>query len=114
MVAGFMAWNRTGKIRKVAENMLAGRANFTSVSGRAEATNLPDDSVDLVTAGQTFHWFDWPRSREEFLRILRDDDYEPALAALQAAFKAHAKNDQVHFLYTTHVHTGWLAQVNSG
>lgn len=28
-----------------------------SVAGRAEATTLPDASVDLVTAAQAFHWF---------------------------------------------------------
>jgi len=26
--------------------------------GTAEATNLPDASVDLVTCFQSFHWFD--------------------------------------------------------
>ena len=30
-------------------------------------------SVDLVTAGQAFHWFDVARTRAEFARILRPD-----------------------------------------
>jgi SAM-dependent methyltransferase len=41
------------------------------VAGTAEATSLPSDGVDLVTAGQAFHWFDAARARREFARILR-------------------------------------------
>lgn len=41
------------------------------LDGRAEATGLPDCSVDLVTIGQAMHWFDLPRARAEFVRILR-------------------------------------------
>ncbi|MDB5296863.1 MAG: Methyltransferase [Phycisphaerales bacterium] len=44
---------------------------FYSVQGSAEATTLPDASVDLVAAGQAFHWFDPPAARREFARILR-------------------------------------------
>lgn len=44
---------------------------FTSVNATAEATTLPDASVDLVAAGQAFHWFDPVAARAEFVRILR-------------------------------------------
>lgn len=44
---------------------------FTAVEGSAEATGLPDASVDFVTVGQAFHWFDIPSTRAEFARILR-------------------------------------------
>lgn len=44
---------------------------FTSVAATAEATTLLDDSVDFVTAGQAFHWFDLQLARREFDRILR-------------------------------------------
>jgi SAM-dependent methyltransferase len=43
---------------------------FRTVAGSAEATGLPDGSVDLVTAGQAFHWFDKDRMRAECRRIL--------------------------------------------
>ena len=46
-------------------------ARFHSVNGTAEATTLPDASVDLVVAGQAFHWFDRPPAKAEFRRILR-------------------------------------------
>ncbi len=59
------------EMRAAGERLLAGYAGFTSVDGAAEATTLGDASVDLVTAGQAFHWFDRPRARAEFARILR-------------------------------------------
>ena len=37
----------------------------------AEETGLPDASVDLVTAGQAFHWFDKERAVPEMARIVR-------------------------------------------
>src|SRR5258706_9853328 len=55
----------------VAEADLGPSRRFHSVDGRAEATGLGAGSVDLVTAGQAFHWFKVPESRAEFLRILR-------------------------------------------
>ncbi len=41
------------------------------VQGSAEATTLPDASVDLIAVGRAMHWFDWPRAHQEFARILR-------------------------------------------
>jgi SAM-dependent methyltransferase len=59
------------EMRRAGERLLAGRGRFESVTGTAEATTLPQGSVDLITAGQAFHWFDRTRAREEFARILR-------------------------------------------
>jgi ubiquinone/menaquinone biosynthesis C-methylase UbiE len=39
--------------------------------GSAESTNLPTSSVDFITAGQAFHWFDRQKARREFSRILK-------------------------------------------
>jgi SAM-dependent methyltransferase len=58
-------------MRAAAEEQLACQARFRSVAGSAEATTLPDRSVDLVAAGQAFHWFDRDAARVEFARILR-------------------------------------------
>jgi SAM-dependent methyltransferase len=58
-------------MRGEAERRLGGVAGFASVDARAEATTLAGASVDLVTAAQAFHWFDRPRARAEFARILR-------------------------------------------
>jgi SAM-dependent methyltransferase len=59
------------EMREAGERLLASYTNFKSVDGRAEATTLDDKSVDFVTAGQAFHWFDPPHARREFMRILR-------------------------------------------
>ncbi len=40
-------------------------------SGQAEATGLPEASVDVVTMFQAFHWCDGARALVEFARILR-------------------------------------------
>lgn len=45
------------------------------VQGQAEATTLPDTSVDLIAVGRAMHWFDWPRAQREFARILRPDGW---------------------------------------
>ena len=58
-------------MRRAAEERFAGRPGFVSVDGVAEATTLPEGSVDLVTVAQAFHWFDRARARGEFARILR-------------------------------------------
>jgi SAM-dependent methyltransferase len=62
-------------MREAGERLLKNYANFTSVDGTAEATTLPDRSVDLITAGQAFHWFDRERARPEFARILKPDGW---------------------------------------
>lgn len=62
-------------MRYAAERLLAGRARFHSVDGRAEATTLPGCSVDFVTAAQAFHWFEPEQARGEFRRILRPDGW---------------------------------------
>ncbi len=59
------------KMRAAAEEALGERPLFRSVEGSAEATTLPPKSVDLVAAGQAFHWFDREAARVEFARILR-------------------------------------------
>lgn len=59
------------EMREAGERLLGEFPNFVSVEGTAEATNLADASVDFVTAGQAFHWFDVERARREFRRILR-------------------------------------------
>jgi ubiquinone/menaquinone biosynthesis C-methylase UbiE len=59
------------EMREAAERWLAGYPGFKSVTGTAEDTTLADQSVDLVTAAQAAHWFDLPKARQEFARILK-------------------------------------------
>jgi SAM-dependent methyltransferase len=58
-------------MRGAAETRFAGETRFHSIAARAESTTLPDASVDAITAGQAFHWFDRHQTRREFARILR-------------------------------------------
>jgi SAM-dependent methyltransferase len=71
--AGGEVWavEPNGPMREAAERDLESVPGFHSVNGRAEATTLADESVDLVTAAQAAHWFDIPRARVECRRILR-------------------------------------------
>ncbi len=59
------------EMREAAERLLANDPNFTSVAGTAEETTLPARTVDFATAAQAAHWFDLPRARREFARILK-------------------------------------------
>lgn len=58
-------------MRAAAERWLLAYKNFDAIDGKADATGLPDASVDLVTVAQAFHWFDEETTRREFARILR-------------------------------------------
>ena len=62
-------------MRVAAENLLRGYSQFQSVNGSAEATTLPQSSVNLITAGQAFHWFDAKAARDEFVRILKPEGF---------------------------------------
>lgn len=59
------------EMRRAAEERLSANPRFVSVAAPAEATTLPDRSVDMITAAQSFHWFDAAAARREFQRILK-------------------------------------------
>jgi SAM-dependent methyltransferase len=59
------------EMRAAGEHLLQGEPRFHSLDARAEATTLPANSVDFVTAGQAFHWFEPAAARAEFQRILK-------------------------------------------
>lgn len=60
------------EMREAANRLLGSYSNFEgAIDGTAEATSLPDHSVDFVTAAQAAHWFNLPEARREFVRILQ-------------------------------------------
>ncbi|HYN86702.1 MAG TPA: class I SAM-dependent methyltransferase [Pyrinomonadaceae bacterium] len=89
------------EMREAGEAFLRSHPNFVSVAGSAEATTLDAESVDFVTAGQAFHWFDVEGSRREFKRIMRGGafcalvwnerrrDSTPFLAAYESLLRRH-------------------------
>jgi len=62
-------------MREAAEKILQDYPNFTSFEGSAESTGLEDNIIDLVIAGQAFHWFDVEEAKKEFKRILKPNGY---------------------------------------
>ncbi|HEY5885091.1 MAG TPA: class I SAM-dependent methyltransferase [Pyrinomonadaceae bacterium] len=62
-------------MRAYAEKMLKAYERFVSVDGSAEATNLPENSVDIVVAAQAFHWFQIEKTKPEFRRILKPNGW---------------------------------------
>ena len=99
------------EMRGAAERLLGGRPNFRSVDGTAEATTLPDASVDCVVAAQAFHWFDPAKTRGEFRRILRPDGWVVLLwntrlvtAPFARAYEALLQTCSGDYARVTHEH----------
>jgi SAM-dependent methyltransferase len=77
----------------------------STVQTGAEDTGLDPESADLVTAAQSFHWFDKDRALPEMARILkpsggvalfwnvRDVDRSPFLADYDALLARHAASE---------------------
>ncbi|MQC26288.1 MAG: class I SAM-dependent methyltransferase [Chloroflexi bacterium] len=59
------------EMRLAAENLLGQNANFVSLAGRAEQIPLPENAVNFVVAGQSFHWFEPLGAKREVQRVLR-------------------------------------------
>lgn len=89
-------------MRQAADALLRDFPKFHSVAATAEATTLPDASVDFITAAQAFHWFDLPRFKQECQRIGksggqlvvlwndRETDTTPFLSGYENFLRKHA------------------------
>ncbi len=111
-------------MRTTAEYALQKYPNFTSIAATAEATSLVDHSVDFVTAGQAFHWFDRERARKEFARILVPKGWvvlvwnrqkttgTPFLLALEQFWQIYMTHEGLQAVATGHELTLLLQQTN--
>jgi ubiquinone/menaquinone biosynthesis C-methylase UbiE len=91
------------EMRQMAARVLGTHPSCHIVDGRAEATTLPDHSVDLIAVAQSIHWFDPQPTRVEFLRILKPGGWLAILrnrgtddalgAALSEALSGHSGPD---------------------
>ena len=109
--AAVVAVEPNREMRAAADRLLGGQSRFRSAAGTAEATTLPAASVELVVAGQAFHWFDVQRARAEFIRVLKPRGWvalisneqppepTPFLADYEALLRRHAAEyDQISSL----------------
>jgi len=62
-------------MREAGEKILSKYSNFVSIEGSAESTTLKPNSIDIITVGQAFHWFNLEKTRLEFLRILKPEGW---------------------------------------
>ncbi|RYZ17009.1 MAG: class I SAM-dependent methyltransferase [Sphingobacteriales bacterium] len=60
-------------MRRVGEERLKKYPLFSSIGGTAEETGLTENTVDLITVAQTFHWLDPVATRQECMRILHPE-----------------------------------------
>lgn len=60
-------------MREEAEKTLKVYDQYKSINATAENTSLIDNSVDLITVAQAFHWFDKEKFRLECKRILKEN-----------------------------------------
>ena len=58
-------------MRNTAEKLLGGNERFNSVKGSAENTALEDYSVNYITVGQAFHWFDHKKFKARMQKNLK-------------------------------------------
>jgi len=60
------------ELRQILTRELGALPSISVIDGFAEATNLPNNSVDVITVAQAIHWFDPEPTRQEMMRILKD------------------------------------------
>ena len=58
-------------MRQEGEKLFQERKSFSWLKGTAEETGLPDNSVDWVLMGSSFHWADASSAVKEFQRIVK-------------------------------------------
>jgi SAM-dependent methyltransferase len=58
-------------MRAVCEELRCRFPRLLCFDGTAEATGLPENSMDMITVAQAMHWFKLDAARAEFARVLR-------------------------------------------
>lgn len=77
-------------MRMACERLKERRPGLEVVDATAETTGLADGSVEMVSAGRAFHWFDTQRALAEFRRALKPGGW----VVLVSAGRAHVDTEQ--------------------
>lgn len=89
------------EMRAACAAQYGGHSNLRLVDATAEASTLPNHSVDLIAAGRAFHWFDHARTLPEFQRILKPRHWV-ALVSIGRTKDDSALSQAFESLLTTH------------
>jgi ubiquinone/menaquinone biosynthesis C-methylase UbiE len=63
------------ELRQILTRELRAFPSILVMDGCAEAIELPDNSVDVITVAQAIHWFDPEPARQEMMRILKGEGW---------------------------------------
>lgn len=66
-------------MREEGVRILGENSAFQWSEGTAESTGLPDNSIDWILMGSSFHWTDAPIALKEFYRILKPGGFFTAI-----------------------------------
>jgi SAM-dependent methyltransferase len=75
-----LAVEPNAEMREACARLHPAAPNLSIIDGTAEATGLPDASVDVVAVGRALHWFDLEATLPEFRRILKPQGWVVVLA----------------------------------
>ena len=63
------------ELRQILARELGSHSSISVMDTSAEDTMLPDNSVDMITVAQAIHWFDPEPTKQEMVRILKDNGW---------------------------------------
>lgn len=78
-------------------------ADFLAADGTAEATGLPNESVEMIAVGRALHWFDVHASLGEFRRILKPEGW---VAILACGRTEDGREENLAYKVLLQAHTG--------
>lgn len=106
-------------MREAGSAYLSRYPKFSMRDGNAEETTLEDASVDLVMAGQAFHWFEPQKTRREFARVLRRggwvvlvwNDRDVTSTAFSRAYEEFLRKFGVDYEEVAHSHVASMERL---
>jgi SAM-dependent methyltransferase len=91
------------EMRAACAALHANDAQFIVVDGAAEATGLPEASLEMVVAGRALHWFDVDAALREFRRILKPRGW---VAILACGRTEDGRKENIEYKQLLQAHTG--------